>query len=258
VTLGVAVPRARQVPLPRIDHRPWDALLKNRVDGRGDVDYAGWQRSSADQAELDRYLDHLSTAAVEGDWPAAARLAYWINAYNAVTIKGILREYPTTSIRNHTAQLWGYNIWRDLQLQVAGRPYSLDAIEHEVLRKLAEPRVHFAIVCASRGCPRLRNEAYTAERLEAQLTDNARSFFADRTRFTYDREAGAFRLSPILKWFAEDFGADRAAQLRAIAPYLPAAAQPAARSGSVRVTFLEYDWRLNDQAGPDQESQLDQ
>jgi hypothetical protein len=176
-------------------------------------------------------------------------LAYWVNAYNAVTIKGILREYPTTSIRNHTARVFGYNIWKDLQLIVSGAGFSLEQIEHEILRKLNEPRIHLAIVCASRSCPKLRAEAYTAERLDEQLVLNARDFFANSGNFRHDFRGQQFHLSAIMKWFAEDFGRDQAAQLRAISPYLPTpAARQAAEANSVRVSYLSYDWGLNDQA----------
>jgi hypothetical protein len=165
-----------------------------------------------------------------------------------VTVKGILREYPTTSIRNHTARLYGYNIWKDLQLLVGGKPYSLEAIEHEILRKMGEPRIHFAIVCASIGCPRLLNEAYSGEKLDQQLTVNTQAFFADPAKFTADASTGTIQVSPILSWFAEDFGADTAAQLKTIAPYLPESARPLASSGRARVRYLDYDWGLNDRS----------
>ena len=174
------------------------------------------------------------------------QLAFWINAYNAVTIKGILREYPTSSIRNHTAKLFGYNIWYDLLLIVGDSKISLHDVEHEVLRKTGEPRIHFAIVCASHSCPRLLNEAYTVEMLEEQLTTNTQNFFANRDNFRYSN--GTFYLSSILKWFAEDFGSIQSAQLRSIAPYLPdRASQQAAASGSGRISYLSYDWSLNEQ-----------
>lgn len=248
VTVGVDVPKARQSPVVQIDHSNWDRLLKRYVDANGYVDYATWRASAADQKSLDEYLNHLSTASFGREATQEAVLAFWINAYNAVTVKGILREYPTTSIRNHTAKIYGYNIWKDLQLVVAGTPYSLEAIEHEVLRKMREPRIHFAIVCASVGCPRLLNEAYTGKRLDEQLTSNAKAFFADRTKFVADVRGGTIAVSPILDWFSMDFGADTAAQMRSIAPYLPESAQQLAKQYSGRVKFLDYDWGLNDQA----------
>jgi len=249
VTVGAVVPQAQRIPVERINHSAWTALLAKYVDDQGMVHYAAWKASAADQKALDEYLVHLSAASFGGAVSHEAQLAFWINAYNAVTVRGILREYPTSSIRNHTSKFGGYNIWKDLLLPVEGRPYSLDQIEHDVLRKMKEPRIHFAIVCASSGCPRLRREAYTADRLDAQLTDNATAFFADRSKFTYDAMRRTIAVSPILQWFGEDFGTSQADQLRAIVPYLPDAdAQRLAEGGQARVTYLDYDWGLNHQA----------
>jgi len=249
VTVGASVPAAQRLPLEQVDHSAWNALLQKYVDRNGRVDYASWMSSSAAQATLDQYLAQLSAAAVSRSSNRAAQLAFWINAYNAVTVKGILQEYPTSSIRNHTPKLVGYNIWKDLQLPVEGSNYSLEQIEHEVLRKMGEPRIHFAIVCASIGCPRLLNEAYTAARLDEQLTTNTKAFFADPQKFRSDAGRKTIAISPILKWFAEDFGPNQAAQLRQIAPYLPdAAARQLAQSGMARVSYLDYDWGLNDRS----------
>lgn len=249
ILLGKVVPSSLQVPAEQIDHSTWNTLLGKYVDERGMVDYTNWKASAADVAALASYIDHLSAAKFSPKTPAANKLAYWINAYNAVTVKGILREYPTTSIRNHTAKLYGYNIWKNLKLRVDGNVYSLDQMEHEVLRKMGEPRIHFAIVCASIGCPKLANEAYTPDRIDEQLTRNAKDFFADRNKFNFDPQRQTLNLSPILKWFAEDFGNNQAARLRGIAPYLPdARAQQMATGGNARINYLGYDWNLNDQA----------
>lgn len=243
------VPASQQVSIDAIDHATWDALLRKYCDSQGYVNYQAWKQSGADQQSLDRYLAHLSGAKSNLPAKPAAKLAFWINAYNAVTIKGILSEYPTTSIRNHTAKVFGYNIWDDLLLRVGGKTFSLNQMEHEVLRKMGEPRIHFAIVCASIGCPPLLNQAYSANEINNQLTFNAQRFFADREKFRYDASRKQIEISPILKWFAEDFGADRSAQIRSIATYLPdATARALAESGQASVSFLSYDWGLNDQA----------
>lgn len=247
VTVGANVAAAQRVAIEKIDHSAWDALLQKYVDERGFVDYSAWKASASDQQALDGYLRHLSSASLGGKPSREARLAFWINAYNAATVKGILREYPTTSIRNHTAKLIGYNIWKDLVLPVDGKNYSLEQIEHEVLRKMSEPRIHFAIVCASIGCPRLLNRAYTASELNEQLSTNAKAFFADKSKFTYDTRRRTIQVSPILEWFATDFGASAADQMRTIAPYLPDdAAKKLAQSGAASVSYLDYDWNLND------------
>jgi len=248
-TVGYKWPADRLVSMDRIDHRSWDALLAKYVDGEGYVNYQAWNASAQDQRLLDQYLAHLSQASPTAKASRAARLAFWINAYNALTVDGILDEYPTSSIRNHTAKLVGYNIWHDLLLQVGQNSYSLDQIEHQVLRKMGDPRIHFAIVCASVGCPRLMNRAYTPEDVDKQLTANAKAFFADRTKFRYDARSGRVEVSPIIEWFGSDFGSTTAEQMAAIAPYLPdAASQQLARSGRASVSYLDYDWGLNDQA----------
>ena len=248
VLVGRAWAAAERVAMGEVSHQTWDELLHRYVDADGLVDYAGWKQSVEDSRRLEDYLATLSRVDEARDATTTERLAFWINAYNAVTVRGILREYPTTSIQNHVARVWGYNIWRDLKLIVGDSRYSLGNIEHAVLRKMNEPRIHFAIVCASRGCPRLLNEAYSAERLEEQLSRNTVAFFADPTKCSVDAEQNELQLSPILDWFAADFGASTPAMLKRFAIWLPEPVQAVARSKDVRVTYLDYDWSLNDQA----------
>ncbi len=247
VTVGRAIAANQQISFDQINHTAWDKLLRKYVDVQGRVAYQAWKNSSSDVQALDAYINSLSRANTSTPATREAKLAFWINAYNAVTVKGILREYPTTSIRNHTAKAFGYNIWKDLLLTVGKNTYSLEDMEHKILRKMDEPRVHFAIVCASHSCPRLLYEAYVSEQLEEQLTLNTREFFANEENFRYEVQSRRFYLSSILSWFDEDFGSDQAAQLKTIASYLPSqAASEAANANSVSVTYLDYDWSLND------------
>ncbi len=249
VVIGRSAPSNERVSMDQIDHSDWDALLRKYCDASGMVNYRAWHRARQDRQRLEAYLAQLSAADPNRAAAGAAKMAFWINAYNAVTIHGILREYPTTSIRNHTARVFGYNIWDDLLLPVGDRTYSLNQMEHDVLRKMGDPRIHFAIVCASIGCPPLSNGAYLPQQLDNQLSTNTRRFFSDRKKFRYNGSNKTMELSPILKWFSEDFGADRAAQLRTIAPYLPdQSAQALAASGQASISYLDYDWSLNDQA----------
>ncbi|HLJ11424.1 MAG TPA: DUF547 domain-containing protein [Planctomycetaceae bacterium] len=233
-----------------IDHRVWDNLLKRYVDDEGNVAYSEWKSTPADVELLDAYLAALSRADPARDASRPARLAFWVNAYNALTIRGILREYPTDSIQNHAARLWGFNIWRDLLLTVGDAAYSLGQIEHDVLRPLHEPRIHFAIVCASRGCPRLLNRAYTAWEIERQLLDNTRNFFADGQKLQFDAATGQLRVSPILKWYAGDFGESETQRLQMIAPFLPEGISRQIPGGILGIAYLDYDWSLNDQSTP--------
>lgn len=246
VLVGTTIPVPQRLALAQIDHGTWTQLLQKYVDSQGQVNYRDWLATTADVQALDDYLDHLSRANEQGT--REQKLAYWINAYNAVTIRGILREYPTTSIRNHTARFFGYNIWKNLKLQVNDRQVSLDQMEHEILRKLSEPRIHFAIVCASIGCPKLLDRAYLPDTLEQQLADNTRDFFADTSKFRYDAATRTFHCSPILDWFKEDFGNNQTERLQRIAAWLSdEVAAQAAAGGTGTIVYLDYNWDLNDQ-----------
>lgn len=246
--LGKNWPANRRVSIDRIDHAKLDKLLHKYVDADGFVDYSAWQTSAADRKQLQDYLAQLSKADRRKRASHDAKLAFWINAYNAVTIEGILQVYPTTSIRNHTARVFGYNIWKELPLRVGGDEYSLEQIEHDILRKMKEPRIHFAIVCASVGCPRLRYEAYAASKIEKQLADNATDFFSRQQNLQVKPSRKSLRVSMILDWFADDFGSTQKKRWTYLKPYLPASAQAFAADGKTRISFLEYDWELNDQS----------
>jgi len=243
---GKQWPASDLVSIDRIGHEAFDGLLKKYVDDDGMVNYKAWHASANDRATLKSYLEFLSRA--DANLPATreAKLAFWSNAYNALTLEGILRVYPTTSIRNHTAKLIGYNIWKKLYLQVGNQKVSLEDIEHKILRPMGEPRVHFAIVCASIGCPRLLNEAYVPDRLEAQLVANSKDFFARSQNLQVDGQ-GNLKLSQIIKWYGSDFGSSSQAQVQALTPYFPQSAQALVASGRYSVKYLEYDWNLNAQ-----------
>ncbi|WP_146462110.1 DUF547 domain-containing protein [Rubripirellula tenax] len=236
------------ISMDAVDHSAWTSLLKKFVNPLGRVDYRGWKSSAGDIRSLDAYLATLSTASLTQKSSKNATLAFWINAYNAVTVRGILREYPTTSIRNHTAKLFGYNIWKDLLLHVGGSTVSLDAIEHQKLRPMGDPRIHFAIVCASIGCPRLLDEAYEADRLDGQLDEAARGFFSLSMNLRYDDRSNAFELSSIMDWFGQDFGDGDSAVLKRIAPWIPSGpAKDSATRGTSSIRYMNYDWSLNEQ-----------
>jgi hypothetical protein len=223
--LGKNWPLTQLVSMDQIDHVPFDALLKKHVDSDGYVNYKAWKSSSADRRALQSYLKMLGRASTKTRSSREAQISFWINAYNAVTIEGILQVYPTSSIRNHTARLIGYNIWKELPLRVGGSAYSLEDMEHKILRRMRDPRVHFAIVCASVGCPRLKSEAYSAEKLEQQLRENTLDFFSRSQNLQVDTDGRTIFFSTILKWFRDDFGNSQADRLAYLKPYLPAAAQ---------------------------------
>ncbi|QDU52308.1 DUF547 domain-containing protein [Gimesia panareensis] len=245
--LGQKWAAGQLLSMDQINHSSYNNLLKRYVDQDGYVNYTAWKRSAADRQALQKYLTHLSQASTSIKASRESQLAFWINAYNAVTLEGILQVYPTKSIRDHTAKIGGYNIWDDLPLLVGSRAYSLNDIEHKVLRKMGEPRIHFAIVCASVGCPRLLNEAYTPESVNQQLAMNAQDFFSRPQNFMIDKN-GTMQVSSILDWFGEDFGNNQAKRFSYLQPYLPQKAQQYAVNPQARVKFQKYDWSLNDQA----------
>ncbi len=249
VVVGCNWPPRARVALAAIDHAGWNSLLRTYVTADGLVDYAAWQKSPHDLQALRDYLVELSRADLLSPAPRAAQIAFWMNAYNALTIFGILREYPARSLAHHARAGAGYNLWRDLVLRVGRGEYSLGQIEHDRLRPLHDARIHFGIVCGSRGCPRLRNEAYTPGALNGQLNADGRRFLAQPANFNHDRQAGTLRFSPILQWYANDFGKTDAERLQAIAPFLPVdAVEQLRRTPEMPIHFGEYDWQLNDAA----------
>ena len=172
------------------------------------------------------------------------KLAFWINAYNILAIDLARRHYPIDSIRSIGS--FFSPVWKKTAGEIGGRSYTLHEIEHGILRPMGEPRIHAAIVCASLSCPPLRREPYRAAELEAQLDDNMRRWLADpRKGARIDRSARTLYLSPILDWFAEDFG-DSVPSF--VAAHLPDADASwiRAQGSALRIRYFEYDWSLND------------
>ena len=234
--------------LAEVDQSAWDVLLQKYVNDRSLVAYASWKDSADDLKALDQYLNRMGCVDLSKKASKEAQLAFWINVYNALTVRGILREYPTTSIRNHTAKLVGYNIWKDLLIWVDGNQYSLEDIEHKILRKMGEPRIHFAIVCASIGCPPLANRSYTAKDLDSQLGTNARRFFAQSANFRADEPNQTVYISELLKWYGTDFASTPAEQMKVLHSYFPSLNNSAWIEAGITVKYLDYNWGLNDQS----------
>jgi hypothetical protein len=247
VEVGRPCAKADRPSLAEVDHAGFDALLRKYVDERGLVAYARWKASAPDMKALDDYLAKIGCVDLHKSATKPAELAYWINVYNALTLKGILREYPTSSIKNHVSRLGGYNIWKDLYVWIDGKGYSLDYVEHQLLRKMGEPRIHFAVVCASKGCPPLVNKAYTADNLDAMLAANAKRYFAQPANFKADPGSRTVYISQLIKWYGTDFASAPAEQLRVLRPYIPYSESLGWFDSGVTVNYLDYDWSLNDQ-----------
>lgn len=229
------------------DHSPFDALLKKHVvDGL--VDYAAFKLAP----RFREYLESLNSQD-PSRLPEAERLAFWINAYNAYTIDLIVKHDEKESIRNINKSLGFLKLkgpWKEPVVKAGGRTYTLDEVEHEIIRKqFREPRIHFALVCAALGCPPLRSEAYSGSRLEAQLQDQAGRFLVRMP--AHNRVDAASRtayLSPIFDWYKQDFGGDDAAVGRYVAQFYPEGPEKRLLlSGDFQVKHTDYDWTLNSQ-----------
>lgn len=227
-------------------HALWDRVLSEHVHN-GFVNYAGLSRQ---RFELDRYLGALERVTPEQyrSWSRAEQLAFWINAYNAYTVRLILDHYPVKSIKD-IGRFWKgpfRTVFIPLE-RLKGRQLTLEDIEHGILRKeWKEPRIHFAIVCASKGCPALRHEAYRAPVLEKQLNEAAQQFVRDARKNRYEASNRALYLSPIFKWFRGDFEQEAGTVAGYVARFAdPDVADDIRGNSEVRIEFLAYDWSLN-------------
>lgn len=209
-------------------HQQWDQLLQQYVSADGRVGYKGL---AAEKAKLEGYLHELAAHPANKNWSRDEQLAYWINAYNAFTVKLILDHYPLSSIRD----IDNGNPWDVQWIKLGGKTLSLNQIENDIIRKqFNEPRIHFAINCAAASCPPLLNKAWTADKLEAYLDQRARNFINNPH---YNRlNVKSVQLSKIFEWYAGDFGS--------IIPFLNRYAK-ATIAANAKVGYLEYDWKLN-------------
>ena len=221
-----------------------DALLNTYVNDAGLVDYAAWSQNEEDVAALQGFVEELATY----DPTSLNReeaLAFWINTYNAIVLSEVLERYPTESIRPSFLGIPDTSFFIEKTHTVNGKTYSLDQIENNEIRTLDEPRIHFAINCASTSCPELRSEVYTPENLETQLNEQAVVFVNDPSRNSYDAATNTANLNKIFDWFEEDFGAEGVPSY--IAQFAEGEAKTVLESDEVIVDYLVYDWGLNAQ-----------
>jgi len=247
----------------KFDHDVWDGLLHKHVhminhDRASQVDYRGFQQ---DRGELRTYLSALSAVSANefSGWSRSERLAFLINVYNAYTVELILTRYPKLdSIKDLGSLL--RSPWKKDFIPLLGKQRSLDEIEHDMIRKPGnynEPRIHFAVNCASIGCPALLNEAYTSAKLEAQLERMTKSFLADRSRNRFNAVSQTLEVSRIFDWYREDFERGWKSWHRldqffahyadSLTDTLEArdALMADLTAGRVKTKFLDYDWALN-------------
>jgi len=238
------------------------------VDSEGRVDYAGLKDERASLDAFVASLDALAPATY-ASWSDPDKIAFWINAYNALTLRLVVDHYPIAPAqpkagfpkagfpKNSIGQIPG--VWDQKRFGVMGQALTLDEIEHQRLRAaFKEPRIHMALVCAAVSCPKLRNEPYRGATLDDQLDAQARVFLSDLRKFHIDRESGEVWTSRIFEWFADDFLPQASAtdepfvaQRKAItafaSKYVSAADRRYLETADFKVAFFEYDWTLNEQ-----------
>lgn len=237
-------------------HRNWNTLLTQHVRWSGNdtstqVDYAGMER---DRNALRAYLSDLSkvTAAEYARWSKDEQEAFLVNAYNAATVELVLTRYPDIASIKEIGGLLG-SPWKQRFVVLLGKTRTLDEIEHQMIRgskTYADPRIHFAVNCASIGCPALRPEAYVGARFRQQLEDQTVRFLRDRSRNRFDSAKRRIAVSSIFDWYGADFAKRYGSVGAFLARYprplgLDAEAVRDLASGAIKPTFGSYDWRLN-------------
>jgi hypothetical protein len=251
-------------------HTHFERVLERFVDQYGQVDYTALKKNPHD---LEQYYLLFATSSPDSHpelFPTEHdKLAYWINAYNAAVIKAVLTQYPIQSVEDVKPPVLFFFLPRKSgfflfqRLTFGGTPTSLYYLEHYVIRKrFADPRIHFALNCASGGCPRLPRQAFTAEHLDTQLDQAARQFMTEQRNFSIDHQARTVWLSSIFDWYKKDFvswyqrnfpdkslGKDDANLLDYVSLYTsPEQTQELKRAAAYTLRFVPYDWSLNDQA----------
>lgn len=242
------LPRAASADVFDHEHTSWTEILQRFVTNDDALSHVNYLALKDEPAALERYLHSVSSVSQEqfDEWTATQQLAFLINAYNAFTVKLIVDNYPVNSIKDLGG--WFSSPFKHRFIRLLDDERHLDDIEHGMIRKdFEEPRIHFALNCASRGCPSLRTEAYVATRLDQQLESNTRMFLRDNRRNRYLSERSTLELSPLLKWYREDFAKNNSSLLEFVASRIsddPSISE-AIRAEGVSVRFLKYDWSLN-------------
>jgi len=241
------------------DYAPWDRVLKRFVAKTGRVDYAALK---ANPGDLDRYVEQVASRSPISDpnvFPTRdSTLAYWINAYNALVMKGVIDHWPISSVRKVGKLPYSF-FWRE-KFVAGGQKYTLDDIEGILRKKLAEPRIHFAIVCASNSCPRLQREAYTSENTERLLDEAARFYVNEPRNVGIDTARKSVTLAFIFGHYHADFenyvrARNNSTTGQSVLGYIRIYANPENRAAldalkKPTVHHFSYDWGINDVNAP--------
>ena len=208
-----------------------NALLSKYVSSSGKVNYAGIK---SNKSSLDKIIKEFKDNYPGSGWSSNKKLSYWINAYNIFTIKLIVDNYPTSSITKITAKPWDKKF-----VKLGSHTYSLNHVENEIIRKkFNEPRVHFALNCASKSCPVLLNAAYTASNVQSKLTSQTKRFFKDTSKNKFDNKKKIY-ISKIFEWYKEDFTKNGSTVVKFINKYRTE------QLASPKILYTDYSWDLN-------------
>ncbi|MCK0107773.1 DUF547 domain-containing protein [Flavobacteriaceae bacterium S0825] len=213
-------------------HLLWDELLQKHVSDDGNVNYKSFQTEHKKLLGYIKVLGLFHSNDIFQTISREEKLAFWINAYNALTVDLIIRNYPVKSIKD-IKNPWKQRLWKPANFE-----YNLDEIEHEILRNMDEPRIHFAIVCASYSCPKLQNKAFTSEKLDLQLTKATKEFLADTNRNEISKNN--IKISKIFDWFSKDF-TKNGSLIDFLNQYSEVNISPNAKK-----RYKDYNWDLND------------
>lgn len=236
-------------------HQGWTTYLQKHVSVKGAASTVDYKSIKRDPKELQEYLQSLG-AVSKGEFDRFSeneKLAFLINAYNAYTVKLVADHYPVKSIKDIGERSFSNptaSPWKKKFFQLFGEERSLDNIEHDMIRKqFNEPRIHFAVVCASVGCPALRSEAFVATKIEKQLEESAQNFLSDKGRNRYLPEAKKLELSSIFKWYGSDFPKKYGSLEAFLAPRMTTSPehQKIIRDKNADISYLDYDWSLNEE-----------
>jgi hypothetical protein len=233
------------MPDEKISESKLNVLLGEYIDSEGNVDYSSLER----EGEVQRYVDGLKNADPE-KMDENERLAFWINAYNMLTIYGILRELEkdeSFAKKGNKSYIRRINFFYRSKYEVGGRKISLYKMENEILRKeFAEPRIHFALNCGSASCPLLKDGLYSADNLDAELEAAATLFVRSPSGTWLDREKGVLHLSSIFKWYSNDFEKASGSALNFVKKYMADQDRKYLESNpGLKIEYQPYDWGLN-------------
>lgn len=228
VNEDVIIEEVIETAIPKPNHSVWDELLRKNVTSSGKVNYTNMKSSLV---KIETYIKQLEGFTSQKEWSRNEKLAYWINLYNAATVRLIIQNYPTTSI----TKINGGKPWDKKVVKIGSKSYSLNQIENDIIRpKFKEPRIHFAVNCAAKSCPKLMNSAFMPDKLSSQLSKQARGFINGSKN---DIASNKIAISKIFEWYADDFGSS-------VVDYLNKYSSVKIDAGTP-INYKEYNWDLN-------------